>query len=364
MIDDATISISAPACDEFRLRVANVSDADELAALFASVYRQSSHPFQSRRDVAAFIADEGNVFMVVLDGPSIVAACAMRRCGWNDGFELGRAVTKEGLRGQGLAHVMMGAALRAVADRRQGQVYFGFPRVPRVADISMKLDPAFVVVGHDGHRHVANGRRETHLIIQAIPEHAVFQHVAPRVDGILASHFVRTRIYEPLGLVATPGDYPAECFALPPTHEGHASQPCGGLAVLQEKASGSIDVVGNLGPHSSDDEIAGRIAELTPQRRDLRHVTVTLLADKSALVRALLAQGFEVSAFLPAWHAQGPCRYDCVQLIRSSFRCATPMSSHFEDMSMMLRRSFADLYGEQRVSAAAAVAGEPRSRAA
>jgi len=52
---------------------------------------------------------------------------------------------------------------------------------------------------------------------------------------------------------------------------------------------------------------------------EVRHSTVTVLADKLELVRALTNCGFEVSAYLPAWYHQGGRRYDCVKLARRQY---------------------------------------------
>src|SRR5262249_16991015 len=97
-----------------------------------------------------------------------------------------------------------------VRESALGEVFFGFPRVRCIVDLGTALNPPMIVAGHDAGRNVANGSRETHLIMYSIPQHARFIHVTPATSEMALSMFVRKRIYEPLGLRLAPDNYPPD----------------------------------------------------------------------------------------------------------------------------------------------------------
>src|SRR5215813_2321177 len=165
--------------EELTLRRAGSEDACKIAALFQLVYRNSSHPFQTVDDVARFLADARNFQIVAeLDG-RIISSVAMTYYAWNDSYELGRAITHPDHRCHGLAATLMQGVVDWVRERALGQVFFGFPRVRRIVDLGSGLNPPMIVAGHDAGRNVANGSRETHLIMYSVPQHARFIHVTP-----------------------------------------------------------------------------------------------------------------------------------------------------------------------------------------
>src|SRR5215831_8865132 len=196
--------------DTFAIRLANATDAATLASLFQLVYRNSSHPLQNLDDVARFLRNVLNLCVVADVDGRIVASMAMTHCPWNDSYECGRALTDPEWRRQGVAPLLMHRVLGEIRECGMGQVYYGYPRVRRIAELAETVIPAFVVTGHDGGRNVANGARETHLIMCAVPSHARFEHVAPDPFGRTA--FVQEEIYRPLGLAGRVGSYPPFCF--------------------------------------------------------------------------------------------------------------------------------------------------------
>jgi hypothetical protein len=67
---------------------------------------------------------------------------------------------------------------------------------------------------------------------------------------------------------------------------------------------------------------------------------VTVLADKTDLLRQLSHLGFELAAYLPAWYKGGAFRYDCVQLVlrRSG---AKPAARDYRNPLSRLQREMA-----------------------
>jgi len=298
------------------VRRAGLQDAPQLAELFRPVYPNSSHPFQRLSDIEDFLSDLRNFEVVVEREQKIVAGAAMTYCAWNDSYELGRAITHPDHQGHGLAALLVQEAVRQVCARDLGSVFFGFPRVRRIADICFSLQPQFVPVGHDGGRNVANGKREVHLIIYAIPRHAGFVHVAP--DSAVGNSSFRERLYRTMGLTTVSGAYPDAPFigALHSKCRRHAGFVYDGGP---SSANNAIEITGYDESATDPAALCQALQSFIAEFRDARHFTVTLLADKVELIQRLLDLGFVVAAYLPAWYAEREHRFDCVQLTRASY---------------------------------------------
>ena len=65
------------------IRRANEADAGRLSELFQLVYHNSSHPFQTVRDVEEFLADPRNFEFVAEARGLVVASMAMAYYPWN-----------------------------------------------------------------------------------------------------------------------------------------------------------------------------------------------------------------------------------------------------------------------------------------
>jgi len=237
---------------------------------------------------------------------------------WNDSYELGRALTLPEYRRNGLAGLLMQQVLDWAADAGLGELIFGYPRVRRIADLCATLDPKIVVAGHDAGRNVANGSRETHLIVCGVLRHARFTHVAPGVAALLDWRFLIEQLYAPLGLIGSPGEYPSECFV------GAISQKQMSLGAwildyAPANPSGALEVIGLQDDGAIPCQIAQELDQILSAMPEVQHVTATILADKVEMIRALAGFGFEISAYLPAWYRSGPFRYDCVQLARRQY---------------------------------------------
>jgi RimJ/RimL family protein N-acetyltransferase len=298
---------------DVEIRRAGACDAPALAALFRMVYKDSSHPFQTADAIVAFLADPSNFQIVAEDSGQLIASMAMAYNPWNDSYELGRALTRAEHRRHGLAAYLIQAVVDYAADGVLGEVIFGFPRVQRIVDLCAVLNPRMIVVGHDAGRNVANGGRETHAIVCGILRRERFVHLAPPTGEFLQSQFVVQRIYAPLGLGGSPGQYPDECF-IGNTSQGGA-QDFDGWIFDYTKAGNTLEIVGGQS-WTKPAQVGDCLDRLLARVAGVEHVAATVLADKVPMIRALAASGFEITAYLPAWHKVGQFRYDCVQLAR------------------------------------------------
>lgn len=324
--------------DLVTIRRAGAEDAGTIAALFQSMYRHSSHPFQCTASVAQFLLDERNFQIVAEEDHQVIATMAMIYNPWNDSYELGRAITLPEYRRNGLAAFLMQQVVDWTANAGFGELIFGYPRARRIADLCAALDPTIVLAGHDAGRNVANGSRETHLIVCGVPPHARFTHVAPGVEALLDWRFLIEELYAPLGLIGSPGEYPSEYFV------GEISQKQMSLGAwildyAPASPSGALEVIELQDDGATPCQIAEDLNQILSAMPEVQHVTATILADKVEMIRALAGFGFEISAYLPAWYRSGPFRYDCVQLARRQYddEAAT---QDFPDLLRTLRAEF------------------------
>jgi hypothetical protein len=209
--------------------------------------------------------------------------------------------------------------------------YFSATRASVALSISARrLTPPMVVAGHDAGRNVANGSREVHLIVYSIPTHARFVHATP-LTARASTPWVQQSLYQPLGLDdPRPADYPAAAFVGAPSARSFDS---GNFLVAYDPTSAhrGIEILAHGRPTAEPDEICRELDELFRKFPDVRHVTVSVLADKVDLLRSLCSYGFDIVAYLPAWCQGGGGRYDCVQLAKCAY-AERPLVQGFDDV--------------------------------
>ncbi len=299
---------------DFIIRRAAPEDADAVAELVHSLSGDSTHPLRSAARLSEFLRDRRNFQIVAEKGGRVVASADVAYHSWNNSHEVGRTLTVPEHHANGLTGHLTRRAVRWADEAGIGDLVFAFPRTRSTADLGVALTPPVVVVGHDNGRNVANGRRETHLVSCGIPRHASFTHVRPAVDKMSGWQFLR-KIYSTLGLNGCAGTYPPECFAGADFNTLVSIRPWV-FAYSAGAPEGSLEIAGLDADGSLPEHAAEELGEVLSRLRSVRHVTATVLADKSRMVRALGRQGFQVSAYLPAWYKAGRFRYDCVQLTR------------------------------------------------
>jgi hypothetical protein len=191
-----------------------------------------------------------------------------------------------------------------------------------------------VVTGHDAGRNVANGSRETHLVVSGIAKQARFTHVAPAVQALPEWPFLR-RIYGALKLRGTPGEYPEHNFA---GEVSPSARSFGGWTCDYTESSRALEIVA-ADSSITPAEVDSRIEDLLSRFPEVQHVTATVLADKLPMIQALIGCGFQVTAYLPAWHKAGQFRFDCVQLALPLF-AELPRAEEFTDSLNTLEADF------------------------
>lgn len=323
------------------IRRARAGDAGQLAVLFQLAYGESSHPCLDAEHVRRFVSDERNIYFVDVCDGAVVAGMGITEHRWHNACEWAHGITHPSYRRAGLAEAMMQKACAALRARRQGDLLYGYPRVRRIYEICSKhIEPSSIAVGHDGGMNVANGAREYHLVIFARLPHARFTHVAPRVDEILHSPLVRERIYQPLGLTMTPGEYPALSFAGPLREEAAGEGAPFDYEYDHHSPSGALAIRHYRGTGAGARRLCQELDDFLAHFPAAEHVSADILANKTALLHELRAMGFETTAYLPAWHKQGDHRYDCLRVVKRNF-IAEPLVHGFADELRFFQTEFA-----------------------
>jgi hypothetical protein len=300
------------------IRRAGPADAHRVAELFQSEYGNSSHPFRTVEGVRAFLSDSRNCQMIAEDRGRVVSSMAMTYYEWNSSSETGRGVTLPDYRCGGLAAILLCRVVDWAHGDGQGEVFFGYPRVRRIADLCSDLQPPILMVGHDAGLNVANGSRETHLIVISAPIRAGIEHVAPLAESLAGYSFIQRSTYDKLSLRGKPGRYPRRVFVGNIVGSVMRSDDF----LVQYDPIGpnqAVEILSSEPGVANPDQLCSQLRKCLACFPAARHVTATVLADKGSVIQGLEEIGFRITAYLPAWHKAGRARFDCIQMARVSY---------------------------------------------
>ena len=300
------------------LREAAPTDAAQIASLFQTTYEESSHPCKDLANIESTFQTGNDSWHVAVAGDKIVGCTSSRRHEWNGIYEMSRSVTLPEYRGNGLGTRLYVKSLEETCSRRDCDLTVGFPRtIAMYRLMSKNIQPALILVGHDGAMNVANGQREFHLAGLTPNGHEPVRRVVPRKSAIAASRFIAEEIVDPPGLESVSGDYPADCVVGP---ENGKAISVGGMTfhVNYDPSSPSqaLEITGLTGANLTSAGIVRAFSELLQKFPDTRHMSAYVLIDKEPLIHGLASLGFAITAYLPAWHKACGRRYDALLLTR------------------------------------------------
>jgi hypothetical protein len=69
-----------------------------------------------------------------------------------------------------------------------------------------------------------------------------------------------------------------------------------------------------------------------------------VLVDKEDLLRHMRPLGFEIAAYLPAWHLYRKRRYDCLLMVKRNY-AGEPVGGDLEGIVSSFRSEFSRFYG-------------------
>ncbi len=285
-----------------------MSDAGGLARLFQLTYGDTSHPCQQEQFIRDGIASGWMHWQLVEWGDGIGACVCLAIYPWNHSREVCFGAVLPSLRQMGIVSSLCRLCLESVSPK-VGELGFCTLRQP----VSLRAVRKFlttVLLGHDGGPNTVAGVREYHLLAMHPPYYEPFPHVAPNVQAILASAFVRERLYAPLGLRMLPGVYPATSFT------GHECAECDGA--FHFSRDDAIQAL-FIGTYRGEQPVEAALRAFLIEQGDVRYVSARVLADKTTLIASMLRMGFEIAAYLPAWHWENGMRFDCLLLVWRDF---------------------------------------------
>lgn len=323
------------------VRRADRSDAHAIAELFQQTYENSSHECKEVEYVRQTLVGDDHMWMVCEDQDEIVSVTCCRRIRWNRSYETCYSITRREYRGQGLAKRLFLTGLDLASRRRDCDIVVGYPRNQTMLELTTSgfASPP-IAVGHDGGINVANGTREYHLITIARNPRANPIRVAPRADAFPWLDSMRQPVLSSLGFASEPGEYPPAVVAgsrlgHEATIQGHRfsylydpTSPSGAVHVTGLSRQGSIAM-------SPERAFAGLVSRFA----SMPYIGVQVLVDKRPAIELLQEIGFQITAYLPAWHHQEGRRFDCVMLVRSRFS-AQPISHGLQMVIDVFRGTF------------------------
>ena len=300
---------------QLTIRSGAAEDAASIAMLFQQVYGSSSHPCKDGRAVEDGILSGSTLWQLATAEEQVIACVASMPSRWNRSWELGRGVVLPEYRDAGLGSELLWHSLQRARHSRSCDVLIGFPRNRSMVNMLRRLDPSFVVIGHDGGINVANNVREYHAISFTPNPSAEFPHYIPAEDSLAADDFVSERVFRPLGLRPVAAPYPSQLIA------GCGSKRWGPFSFEYEPqcASRSLEIAAYHDQRQDAAEAAVALASMVRAYEQVEHVRLVVLVDKNDFIRRLTELGFEVTAYLPAWYSHEDARYDCVLMARTCF---------------------------------------------
>jgi hypothetical protein len=331
---------------DIEIRYATPDDADGIAALYDGVYH-GSYPITECTDptlVRRIVANREQVWVLALDGDTVVGASVARPEPVNQSYELCRAAVRPDYRGRANYRAVFDLSLRAAVERQDCEIIYGYARSERALRIFSRASPPWSWTGTDGGTHPVAGEREEHVFGMVFnPQRVVTRIVPPR--SILVEDSAVAQEITVLNSVIRTGDYPSRISAGGAAEFTYESD-CGrvSFSVLEPSRAAVVGTVEGDAPDDIHRVLWEVIDGATPSK--IEHMTVYVLADKLPIIAALCRTNtgdskgrFAVRGYMPGWHKDGDVRYDCVTLAACRGE-QIPKRLGFEDRIEAIYRSF------------------------
>jgi hypothetical protein len=329
--------------EKFDIRRGVESDAVAIATLFQNAYEQSSHECKDPLYVLRTLQGDDHIWLVVDGATGLRAVTCVRRIAWNRSYETCYSITVPAERGRGLAKVLFLESLVHAQQRDDCDLIVGYPRNRTMYQLTTSgFERPPVAVGYDGGLNIANGVREYHLITIARNERTRPARVVSRASLPIELEGIRKSVLSSLSFDATLGNYPSTRLVGP---RGNGTVHVLGCDVSYRRERGAVNGAVHLTnvqvvEDGADPDAA--ILRFIGQLGAVPYVGMQVLADKTHLLEQLFELGFEITAYLPAWHAAGGKRYDCLMLVGGIFD-RRPTTHGVHDIVDSFRSAFAPI---------------------
>jgi hypothetical protein len=296
-----------------RYRDATPDDAEQIAGLYDRVY-SGGYPVAELMDPVAIrqvLVAGADVWQLATIDDQVIGSVVGERAEWNRAYEICRGVVDPAFARGGRFRPLFDAIQRACVERADCELIPGYARSDHMQHICEVAYVPYAMLGSDGGKHLVSGKREEHVVVLAVnPLHRVGR-TTPRVPLLTAGSDLHTRIAR-LGLDDKPGPYPPSTI-IGPRGRNQFESDAGRLtySYFEPSRCAAVTAVDAADPV----DISRCLTEfLEEQPHRIEHLTVSVLADKRALISQLCATAFTMTAYVPAWYADGEKRYDCAWL--------------------------------------------------
>lgn len=298
------------------IRRGTVSDIDRICSLFEREYGESSHPCLDERYVRNAIVNKSELWFVAEQKTEAAIGCmSVSYNAQNRSWEFGRAMISQHHRKAGVLGSLMRSAIDAMPVVEHDLV-FAIARND-IALRAMQGHIDSVVVGHDGAPNMVHGVREHHVVTIERFRSPKFRHCLPLSSAFRDSGFLDREILGPLGLIGTPGQYPDTCFW------GHGDDYSDGFTFRRDDRVDAVYLCQHIGgSFTTELDVTADLLRFLNRHSVATYIGAIVLADKLTLIKAMLETGFQITAYLPAWHWSRGTRYDCVLLARHGHDCS------------------------------------------
>jgi hypothetical protein len=335
---------------DIEVRCATPEDADGIAALYDEVYN-GGYPIAECTDpalVRRIVANQEHVWVLALDGDTVVGASVARPGPVHESYELCRGAVHPGYRGRANYRAVFDLSLRAAIERPDCEIIYGYARSEhalRVFNSSFgRAGLPRAWTGTDGGLHLVAGEREEHIFFLAFSPERVVTRIVPPRSILIEDSAVAQEIAALKPMVRT-GDYPSRIAvgdAAEFTYESDRGRVS--FSVLESSRAAVVSAVEGDTPDDIHRVLWEVLDGAAPSR--VEQMTVHVLADKLPIIAALCradtdysTERFAVRGYMPGWHKEGDARYDCVTLAAYTGN-QTPIRLGFEDRVEAIYRSF------------------------
>lgn len=333
-----------------QFRYATPADADGIAALYDEVYN-GGYPITECTDpalVRQIVTNQEHVWVLALDGDTVVGASVARPEPVNGSYELCRSAVRPDCRGLANFDTVFRLSLRAMVERPDCEVIYGYARSERARRLfSASFSQAGLPLswpGTDGGLHPVADEREEHVFGMVFNPERVVTRVVPPRSIVLEDSAVAHEIALLKPIIRT-DDYPSRIAAPSAAEFAHESD-CGRVtfSVLESSRAAVVGAVEGDTPDDIRRVLCEVIDGAAPSK--IEQMTIHVLADKLPIIAALCradagdSKGrFAVRGYIPGWHKEGDARYDCVTLAAYTSD-QIPLRLGFEDRVEAIYNSF------------------------
>lgn len=271
------------------IRIAKAEDAKGIAELYNKVY-EGKYPlldFIDSEVVAEHIENKRYIWYICSENKKIIGSSVAEIEFWNNSAELGKTVVDKEYHNKGIAKNLC-ERVREDTLSRGIDILWGALRNIAMYNISKR--DGLTLVGYFPGAHLVN-ERETHLMGIRLSFSAKQKRIISPFNKIYDLTGIQNIIKE-MNLNGKEETYPEE-------------------NIISAGSDKNMLVTGSYYP-SDKSLIINSI--LGDNFKAPEYIQMTVLIDKTSLIKLLKHLGFKITAFLPGWFLKKEKRYDCVIL--------------------------------------------------